>query len=138
MQTYRCDHIHLKAVDVASTARWYVDTLGAAIIFEGEFKGSKVYYLDLSGFNFIVFGQLQGEEDESSPMAPTLRTRFGLDHFGFAVDRMESAVADLKAKGVVILEGPWSPRPGLTICYIQGPDKVRIELSERVHVPMVS
>jgi hypothetical protein len=35
---------------------------------------------------------------------------------------------------VVILEGPWSPRPGLTICYIQGSDMARIELSERVPV----
>jgi catechol 2,3-dioxygenase-like lactoylglutathione lyase family enzyme len=125
-------------MDVESTARWYVDTLGAKITFEGEFKGSKVCYLEISGFNFIVFGRLQGEEGNSSPMAPTLQTRFGLDHFGFAVDRMESAVADLKAKGVVILEGPWSPRPGLTICYIQGPDMVRVELSERISVPVTA
>jgi hypothetical protein len=41
MQTYRCDHIHLKAVEVESIARWYVDTLGAKVTFEGEFKGSK-------------------------------------------------------------------------------------------------
>jgi len=103
--------------------------------FEGQFKGSKVYYLDISGFNFIVFGQLQGEDGASAPIGPTLRTRFGVDHFGFAVDHMEAAVADLKAKGATILGEPWSPRPGLTICYIQGPDAVRIELSERSPTP---
>jgi len=54
-----------------------------------------------------------------------------VDHFGFAVEDMEEAVADLRAKNVTILEAPWSPRPGLTICYIEGPDKVRIELSQR-------
>jgi lactoylglutathione lyase len=131
MPTYRCDHIHLKAVDVEKTARWYIDALGARITFEGQFRGSKVYYLDMGGFNFIVFGQLQGEEGDSEPIGPTLRTRFGTDHFGFAVDDMQQAVADLRAKGVTILEEPWSPRPGLTICYIEAPDKARIELTER-------
>ncbi len=133
--TYRCDHIHLKAVDVVETAHWYVNNLGAKITFEGQFKGSKVFYFDISGFNFIVFGQLQGEDGAQAPIGPTLQTRFGVDHFGFAVENMEEAVADLKAKGVPILEAPWSPRPGLTICYIQGPDKVRIELSERNPIP---
>ena len=131
MINYKCDHIHLKAVDVEKTAKWYVDNIGARITFEGQFKGSKVYYLDVSGFNFIVFGHLQGEEGENTPIEPTLRTRFGTDHFGFAVENMQETVADLKSKGVAILEGPWSPRPGLTICYIEAPDKARIELSER-------
>lgn len=131
MPNYRCDHIHLKAVHVEKTAQWYVDTLSARITFEGQFRGSKVYYLDISGFNFIVFGQLEGEEGDSTPIEPTLRTRYGTDHFGFVVNNMEEAVNDLRAKGVTILEGPWNPRPGLTICYIEGPDKARIELSER-------
>lgn len=131
MPIYRCDHVHLKAMDVTETARWYVETLGAKITFEGQFKGSKVYYLDISGFNFIVFGQLEGEEGSHTPIGATLQTRFGVDHFGFAVENMSEAVADLKSKGAAILEAPWSPRPGLTICYIQGPDQVRIELSER-------
>lgn len=131
MINYRCDHIHLKAVNVNKTAQWYVNKIGAKITFEGRFKGSKVFYFDIAGFNFIVFGQLEGEEGDKAPNAPSLRTRFGADHFGFAVDNMAEAVADLKAKGVTILEGPWSPRPGLTICYIEGPDKATIELSER-------
>lgn len=131
MPEFQCDHVHLKAVDVEKTAQWYVDKLGARITFEGHFQGSKVRYLDLSGFTFIVFGQLQGEEGDKTPIEPTLRTRFGVDHFGFAVDDMEDAVAGLRAKGVTILEGPWSPRPGLTICYIEAPDNARIELSQR-------
>jgi transketolase len=135
MTTYRCDHVHLKAGDVERTARWYVDTLGAKITFEGQFKGSKVYYLEIGGFTFIVFGQLQGEEGAAQPIEPSLRTRFGVDHFGFAVEEMDVAVGELRAKGVNVLERPWSPRPGLRICYIEAPDRVRIELSERKAVP---
>jgi catechol 2,3-dioxygenase-like lactoylglutathione lyase family enzyme len=131
MSMYRVDHVHLKAVDVEKTARWYVDVLGARITFEGKFKGSKVYYLDLNGFNFILFGQLEGETGANQPIEASLRSRFGVDHFGFAVEDMQAAAADLRAKGVNILEEPWSPRPGLTIAYIEGPDHVRIELAER-------
>ena len=131
MGTIRCDHVHLKAVDVEKTAQWYVDKFGARITFEGKFRGSKVRYLDMGGFTFIVFGQLDGEEGDATPIEPTLRTRFGVDHFGFAVDNMAETVADLRANGVTILEEPWSPRPGLTICYVEAPDKGRIELSER-------
>lgn len=135
MPHYRCDHVHLKAIDVERTARWYVNHLGATITFEGQFKGSKVYYFEIGGFTFIVFGRLQGEEGGREPMAATLQARFGVDHFGFAVESMDEAVADLRAKGVTILEGPWSPRPGLRICYVEAPDHVRIELSERKPVP---
>jgi lactoylglutathione lyase len=131
MMNYKCDHIHLKAVDVEKTVDWYVNNLGAKITFSGQFRGSKVFYFEISGFTYIVFGQLEGEEGENSPIEPTLRTRYGNDHFGFAVDNMKEAVSDLREKGVNILEEPWSPRSGLTICYIEGPDKVRIELSER-------
>jgi catechol 2,3-dioxygenase-like lactoylglutathione lyase family enzyme len=82
-----------------------------------------------------VFGQLQGENGDTRPIEPTLRTRFGVDHFGFAVDDLDASVGDLRAKGVNVLEGPWSPRQGLRICYIEAPDRVRIELSERKPVP---
>lgn len=109
MPAYRFDHIHLKAVDVEKTARWYVDVLGARITREGEFQGSKVRCLELGGCTLIVFGQLDTEKGASKPIEPSLRTRFGVDHFGLAVDDMREAVADLRAKGVAIVEEPWSP-----------------------------
>lgn len=131
MEKYVCDHIHLKAKDVDQAVQWYVDNLGAKPGFEGNFKGSKVRYFDISGFTFICFGQLNDETGDAAPIEPTLRSRFGNDHFGFEVQDMDAAVADLKNKGVTFLEEPWSPREGQTICYIEGPDKTVIELTHR-------
>ena len=82
-------------------------------------------------FTIICFGRLEDESGEAEPIEPTLRTRFGVDHFGFAVDDVRGAIEELRAGGVTILEEPWSPRDGLTIAYIEGPDKVRIELTQR-------
>ena len=127
MQTFRCDHIHLKSEDVDKTARWYCDVLGAKITFEGKFRGSKVYYLNINGMTFVVFGKLEGEQ----PVAASIKPRFGVDHFGFQVMDIDAAVAGLRAKGVNILEEPVSVRPGLRISYFEGPDHVRIELSQR-------
>ena len=127
MQTYRVDHIHLISPDIERTKQWYCEVLGGQETFVGEFKGNKVYYVDLNGFNIILIEQLP----DGKPLPATLQTREGLDHFGVAVEDMEAAVADLKAKGIRFVVEPMHVRPGLRIAYIEAPDKVRIELSER-------
>jgi len=127
MVTFRYDHTHLLAQDVEATARWYCDALGAKLAGEGQFQGAKVYFLDLPGVRLIVYGQL----DNELPLPAALHPRFGLDHFGFAVDDMDAAVPDLKGKGVRFVQEPYNSRPGVRIAYIEGPDRVRIELVER-------
>jgi catechol 2,3-dioxygenase-like lactoylglutathione lyase family enzyme len=127
MQTYRIDHIHLISPNIEPTKDWYCNILGGKVTFEGEFKGNKVYYVDLNGFNIIIIEQLPDEK----PISATIQTREGLDHFGVAIDDMDAAVAELKVKGVKFVVEPMQVRPGLRIAYIEAPDKVRIELSER-------
>jgi lactoylglutathione lyase len=124
---FKLDHIHLKSTDVEATAQWYCNILGARITYEGEFRGSKVYYLDINGTLFYLFGRLHAED----VLASTLLPRFGADHFGFEIDDLDAVVAELREKRVHILEEPTTVRQGLRIAYIEGPDKVRIELSER-------
>ena len=74
----------------------------------------------------MVAEMLDGE-----PLPATIQTKEGLDHFGFAVEDMDAAAEELKGKGVKFVVEPLQVRPGLKIAYIEAPDKVRIELSER-------
>lgn len=127
MQTFDFDHIHLKSENVKETKDWYCKVLGAKVTFEGEFRGSRVYYLDIQGTTFVLFGELKGEE----PLPSSSRPRFGVDHFGFEVQDIDAVVTELRDKGVNILEGPTDVRPGLRIAYFEAPDHVRIELSQR-------
>lgn len=127
MQTYRVDHIHLICPDIETAKQWYCDMFGGKVTFEGEFKGYKVYYIDLSGFRVILIEQLPDE----NPLPATIQSREGLDHFGVEVHDMDAAAAELKAKGVRFVVEPIQLRPGLRIAYVEAPDKVRIELSER-------
>jgi catechol 2,3-dioxygenase-like lactoylglutathione lyase family enzyme len=128
MNLSRCDHIHLIAENIEETVHWYCRFLGAKVTFQGKFRGSNVYYFDVAGMTFVVFGRL---ENEAAPMPASMHPKLGVDHFGFAVDDLSRAVDELRAGGVEILEGPLTVRPGLRIAYIEAPDRIRIELCER-------
>ncbi len=127
MQTYRVDHLHLISPNIEDTKEWYCRVFGGKVTFEGEFKGKQVYYVDVNGFNIILIEQFPGEE----PLPATIQTKEGLDHFGFAVEDMDAVAEELRAKKVKFVIEPMQVRPGLKIAYIEAPDKVRIELSER-------
>ena len=131
MKPLRCDHIHLIASNIDETVQWYCRVLDAKVTFQGEFRGSKAYYLDIAGMTFVVFGRLQ---NAAAPIPGTVAPKFGVDHFGFAVGDLGQAFEELRDCGVKILEGPVTVRPGLRIAYIEGPDQIRIELCER-HAP---
>jgi catechol 2,3-dioxygenase-like lactoylglutathione lyase family enzyme len=55
----------------------------------------------------------------------------GLDHFGLAVSGIDAIAADLRKKGVEFTKGPHSPRPGIKICFLRGPQGISIELLDR-------
>lgn len=127
MQTYRVDHLHLICTDIEESRDWYCRVFGGKVTFEGDFKGNKVYYVDIKGFTIIMVAEMLDGE----PLPATIQTKEGLDHFGFAVEDMDAAAEELKARGVKFVVEPLQVRPGLKIAYIEAPDKVRIELSER-------
>jgi lactoylglutathione lyase len=127
MQTYSVDHLHLISPNIEETKDWYCKVFGGKVTFEGDFKGKQVYYVDVNGFNIILIEQFPGEE----PVPATIQTKEGLDHFGFAVEDMDAAAEELRAKDVKFVVEPMQVRPGLKIAYIEAPDKVTIELSER-------
>ena len=55
----------------------------------------------------------------------------GIEHIGLGVNDLDAAAAQLKARGVRFTTEPRQARPGVRIAFIEGPDRVRIELIER-------
>ena len=55
----------------------------------------------------------------------------GLDHFGLSVTGLDDIAADLKRKGVEFTTAPTTPRPGIRVCFLRGPQGISIELLER-------
>ena len=103
-------------------------TFGATVVQERVYwVVAPSFTFDLNGMRFLVSGRAEGENPVKSGSDP----RYGLDHFGLIVDDMDSAAADLRAKGVEFICEPWEIRPGVKIAFVKGPDDISIELAQR-------
>ena len=116
------DHVHLRSPDPEATAAWLQDILGGEIV-----RGPGRIDVKLGGANVFIAPVTAGDGVNTPPVTPYQ----GLDHFGLSVTGIEKVVADLKAKGAEFTMDLTSPRPGIQICFIRGPEGVSIEVVER-------
>jgi catechol 2,3-dioxygenase-like lactoylglutathione lyase family enzyme len=124
MPRYTYDHIHLRAPDAEAAAQWFAAKLGAEITARTS-AGKPRVDVRLGGTPIFIT-----EADATDLEGPAALNK-GMDHFAFEVDDLDEAVADLKGKGVEFTMEPTSPRPGIRICFIRGPENISIELLER-------
>jgi catechol 2,3-dioxygenase-like lactoylglutathione lyase family enzyme len=125
MPRFTFDHIHLRSPDPDATGRWYVETLEARQVGRMEGTGSLRVTLDLGGL--AVFIDRVPAGTAFPPPTPFL----GVEHLALAVTAIDAVVEELRGKGVRIVTEPTSPRPGVRIAFIEGPERVLIELLER-------
>ena len=126
MPEYTWDHVHLRTPDPEGTAQWFEKILGAQVI-RTQQQGETRIDLKLGGANIFIAPVKNGEGVNSPPVTPYQ----GLDHFGLYVKDVEAVAADLKTKGVEFTKDLCSPRPGIRLCFIRGPQGISIELLER-------
>jgi catechol 2,3-dioxygenase-like lactoylglutathione lyase family enzyme len=126
MAMYTWDHIHLRTADPEGTVKWFEQMLGAEIIRTMQ-AGKPRIDMKLGGANIFIAPVAPGEVVNAAPVTPYQ----GLDHFGLAVSGIDAIAAELKKKGVEFTKEPHSPRPGIKICFLRGPQGVSIELLDR-------
>jgi lactoylglutathione lyase len=126
MAIYTWDHIHLRTADPEETVAWFERNLGAQVIRSMQ-AGKPRVDLKLGGANIFIAPVAAGEAVNAAPTTPYQ----GLDHFGLAVSGIDVVAADLKRKGVEFTKEPYSPRPGIKICFLRGPNGISIELLDR-------
>ncbi|RYJ03498.1 MAG: VOC family protein [Acetobacteraceae bacterium] len=124
MPDYTFDHVHLRSPDPEATATWFEDKLGARIIRSMQ-AGKPRIDMKVGGADIFII------QADAAAAAPPSAPYQGIDHFGLSVIGLDEAVAGLKAKGVQFTMEPTSPRPGIRICFIRGPENISIELLER-------
>lgn len=127
MAVYKFNHIHIYSRNPMATAQYYERMFGAKIIESVQSDGKPRIDLDMNGVSVFLLRIAPDDEMPDSPAVPHL----GLDHFGFTVDDLDKAAAELKRKGAVFTVEPNTIRPGVRIAYVQGPENVRVELVER-------
>jgi catechol 2,3-dioxygenase-like lactoylglutathione lyase family enzyme len=126
MAKFTWEHVHLRSPDPEATANWYADKLGAEVIRTRQADGSNRIDLNLSGQKVFI-ARAEAGKAADAPSSPYM----GLDHFGMTVDNLDTAVAELKGKGVAFTMDPTTIRPGVKIAFLTAPQNVSIELIQR-------
>lgn len=116
------DHVHIRTPDIDGTTKWFADVFEATI----ERIPNRIS-VNLGGASIFFAPVAPGDGVNPPPVTPYQ----GLDHIGLVVKDMDAFAAKLKAKGVVFTQEPKTLRPGLRMCFIQGPQGISIELLER-------
>lgn len=126
MPTFTFDHVHLRSPDPEATAQWFERMLGAEVIRSMQ-QGKPRIDLKLGGAMIFIAPVTPGDGVNAAPATPYQ----GLDHFGLSVTGIDEIAAELKRKGAAFSKEPHTPRPGIRICFLRGPQGISIELLER-------
>jgi lactoylglutathione lyase len=125
-QTFHFDHIHIVSKDPKAVAN-YLHAMFDAKVIETIQDGKPRIDLDLNGLTIFLF---RAAAEDNLPACSPGRY-LGLDHFGLKVKNLDEAAAELKRRGAEFVVEPHSPRSGLKMSFIRGPENVWIELLER-------
>ena len=122
------NHLHFRSEDPDAAAKFYCDNFGAVITSERPLSTTKSIQLTMNGQPLMtISGRAEGED----PVPGSTEPRYGLDHFGFEVDDLESAAARLRTNSVHFICEPWTMPSGSIVAFVEAPDHVSLELIQR-------
>ena len=121
------DHVHLVGSDLDASERFYRDMFGAETIGRRDAGGAVNLMMRLDGINLFIRTPRPSEQVTGDGTD----IRYTYDHFGVVVQDLSSAIDELRAKGVKVLQEPREVRPGTRVAFIEGPDHTRIEVLQR-------
>lgn len=124
---YGFDHVHLVGNDLDASERFYREMFGAQTLGRRDAGGTVNLMMRLDGINLFIRGPRPGEQ----VTADGQEVRFAYDHVGVVVEDLEAAIAELRDKGVRVLQEPRTVRPGTHVAFVEGPDHTRIEVLQR-------
>ena len=133
MNCTRVDHVGIAVKDLAASVKWYEETLGL------HSKGTEVVQEQQVTVAFLPCGDSELELLEStSPAGPIARfiekNGEGIQHIAIRVDDIDAALAELKEKGVRLIDQtPWYGAGGARIAFLhpKATHGVLLELCER-------
>ncbi len=127
---YAINHVHIRALEPNASAAWYEKHFGAKVLSAREvMPGTITIIMELEGpVRLNISSQKEGSPRDR-PAAEL--NRLGLEHFGFAVDDIDSDMERFEAAGVRVVLPITQVSGGIRLAYIEGPDNVLIELVQQ-------
>ena len=125
--SYFINHVHIRSENPRTSAKWYEKFFGAKILSEKEvMPGTVTVSLDAGGSTRLnISSQPDGSSRKTTPAELNV---LGLEHFGFQTDDIQSDIENFEASGIPIVLNITVIQGGTKLAYIEGPDKVLIEL----------
>ena len=130
--SYSVNHVHIRAKDPQKSAERYEKYFHAKILSSREvMPGTITVSMDAGGpVRLNISSQPEGSSDDTIPAE---LNRLGLEHFGFDTDDIEADIQKFEKDNIRVVL-PITEIPGGTkLAYIEGPDKVLIELVQPAH-----
>ena len=127
--SYFINHVHVRSENPRTSAEWYEKFFDAKIISEKEvMPGTVTVSLDAGGSTRL---NISSQPDGSSLKTSSAELNIlGLEHFGFQTDDIQSDIENFRESGVPIVLNITEIQGGTKLAYIEGPDKVLIELGQ--------
>ena len=133
MKVKHIDHIGIAVKDLAQAGKFYTDVLGIRIQEEEVVADQKVRVAFLPITDSEV--ELLQSTDPEGPVAKFIEKRGeGIQHIAFRVENIEEALAEMKAKGVKLIdEKPRLGAGGAKIAFVHPKETngVLVEICER-------
>lgn len=110
MHVKRIDHVGIAVADIAAAKRVYEDLLGLKLTREEVVtdQGVRTFFYPIAGVKLELLESVTPD----GPIAKHIEKRgAGLQHLAVEVDDIDSAIAELKRKGVRMLDE--TPRKGV-------------------------
>jgi len=133
MKVLSLDHIHIYCQDIESSAAFYIEHFEAEEVIRNENAHAQTRIFLSCGGSVIVCSPFPPEISPAVPPEPgdgAISNGYGVAHFGLRVPNVESAVEELKTKGIEFLAPPVSEQTGLIYAYLKAPDGVIVELTQ--------
>ena len=127
MKLLRIHHVAVICSDYQRSKRFYTEVLALPIVHEAYRGERQSYKLDLQ---LPDGGQLELFSFPAPPPRPSQPESCGLRHLAFAVDDLESAVAELEVQGVRVEAIRVDPYTERRFTFFQDPDGLPLELYE--------
>jgi catechol 2,3-dioxygenase-like lactoylglutathione lyase family enzyme len=125
MVDYKYDHVHLRSLDPEKASQFYIEKFGAVLVSNVRTDTSWRITVNMGGLPLFI------DQVPAGTHGPLNAPSLGFEHIGLVVGDLDAAAAELDAKGVEFTMRPTSPRPGIKISFVKGPDGVLIEVLER-------
>lgn len=139
MKIQKIDHIGVIVNDLASAKEFFLD-FGLELLWEGEVDGKwaeRIIELNGSVATVVMLGMPDGQAALELVKFHGLSDTKAIqqsaaNHIAFAVEDIESIVANLKMKGAELLGEIQNYENAYKLCFVRGPEGIVLELAEKI------